>query len=452
MADAGPNKQLQALANLLLLQQRLREAQNEAELGFILVNDTQSLTNYRSGLLWLKSSAKADRGLITNVSGAVEHDEHSPFLQWMKLLCLEASRRSEGKFSEYKKADMPPELADEWGSHGSEYLIWCPLYSATGVNLGSLVLWREKAMSESEQRILGNWLAAAGYSLSALRGKAFARSGFVWTSRRRHWAMAAALVLALLMFVPVRLSVLAQAEVVAQDPVVVRSPMDGIISSLHVRPNKVVEEGALLFKLDDTELQTRLDVAQQTLAISRAQYRQAGQSAAFNADAKASLRVLALEGEKRQAEVEYVNLLLERSDVEAQQGGVVIIPSADELVGKPVVTGERLMTIADPLDTQLEAWLAVGDDINLLYDAQIEFFPNVAPDKKFEARLRRLDYKAEPTDSGELAYRIRADFFENKNLPRIGMRGTAKLYGRQVSLAYFLFRRPLATLRRWLGV
>ena len=452
MADAGAKQQLQALANLLLLQQRLREAQNEAELGFILVNDTQSLIAYRSGLLWLASPGTVDRGVISNVSGAVEHDDHAPFLQWMKQLCVEVSRKSEGKFGEYRKADMPPALAEQWGTHVSEYLIWCPLYSAAKVHLGSLVLWREQALSESEQRILGNWLAAAGYSLAALRGKVFAKPAFKWTSRRRYIVAVIGLVLALLMFMPVRLSVLAQAEVVAQAPLVVRSPLDGIVSGLRVRPNAVVEEGALLLVLDDTELQTRLDVAEQTLAISQAQYRQAGQSAAFDANAKASLRVLALESEKRRAEVEYVQSLLERSEVEAERGGVVIMPNPDELVGKPVVTGERLMTIADPLDTQLEVWLSVGDDITLLYDAQIEFFPNVAPDKKFAARLRRLDYSAEATESGELAFRIRADFFDSKTLPRIGMRGTAKLYGKEVSLAYFLFRRPLATLRRWLGV
>jgi hypothetical protein len=452
MAEAGTEQQLQALANLLLLQQRLREAQTEAELGFILVNDTQSLVNYRSGLLWLTTPGRGNGGAISNVSGAVEHDEHSPFLQWMKQVCVELSKRSAGKFGEFTKADMPPEISEEWNAHGSETLVWLPLRSAAGIDLGSLVLWRRQSLSESQQRILANCLAAAGYSLAALRGKVFARPGFKWTGRRKQVVFAVCLALALLMFMPVHLSVLAQAEVVAQNPMVVRSPMDGIISSLHVRPNKVVEEGALLLKLDDTELQTRLDVAEQTLAISLAQHRQAGQSAAFNADAKASLQVLQLESEKHQAEVDYVNSLLERSDVEAERGGVIIMPSPDELVGKPVVTGERLMTIANPLDTQLEAWLAVGDDINLLYDARIEFFPNVSPDKIFAARLRRLDYRAEPIETGELAYRIRADFHDSNALPRIGMRGTAKLYGEKVSLAYYLFRRPLATLRRWLGV
>lgn len=452
MAEAGTALQLKALANLLLLQQRLREAQNEAELGFVLVNDSQSLIPYRSGLLWLSLPGSEERGRIGSVSGAVDHDSNSPFLMWMKQVCREVSPLSNGKIREFRKSDVPEALQGQWDVHGAEVLVWCPLQSGSGVNLGALALWREREISDAELRIVGTWVSAAGYSLSAIRGKAFARPGFEWTSRRKQVLGAVGVVVFLLLFMPVHLSVLAQAEIVARDPLVVRSPMDGIVSNLHVQPSMGVEKGTLLLQLDDTELQTRLDVAEQTLAISRAQYRQAGQSAAFDANAKASLRVLALESEKRRAEVEYVKSLLERSEVAAEQDGVIIMPNPDQLIGRPVVTGERLMTIADPLNTQLEALLAVGDDINLLYDARIEFFPNVAPDKKFEARLRRMDYRAESSETGELAYRIRADFLEGKTLPRIGMRGTAKLYGERVSLAYLLLRRPLATLRRWLGI
>jgi hypothetical protein len=452
VAEAGTAQQLNALANLLLLQQRLREAQNPAELGFVLVNDTQALAPYRSGLLWVVGKTDPDQGTITNVSGAVDHDEHSPFMSWMKALCQALAKTGDTVLTQYKKDDVPAEIADQWDIHGAQYLLWCPLRSGSGVRLGALLLWREQAISEPEERILGSWLAAASYSLAALKGKPFAREHFHWTARRKRIVAGMSVLVLLLLFLPVRLSVLAQAEIVARNPLVVRSPMDGIVASLHVRPNMAVADGAILLKLDDTELQTRLDVAEQTLAISRAQYQQAGQSAAFNADAKASLRVLALEAEKRQSEVTYVASLLQRGEVKAEQAGVVVMPNPDELIGRPVVTGERLMTIADPEDTQLEAWLSVGDDITLLYDADIEFFPNVAPDKNFSARLRRMDYRAESTDAGELAYRIRGDFDSQEKLPRIGMRGTAKLYGEQVSLAYYFLRRPLATMRRWLGL
>ncbi len=453
MAEAGSEQQLKALANLLLLQQRLREASTEAEIGFLLVNDTRTLVEYRSAVLWLASSTRPGGGSIAGVSGAVEHDDHSPYVQWMRALCRDlAQRYDQPEPKAWRKADVPESLAGGWDTHGDKLLVWCPMYSASGYYLGALAFWCEKPLLEAQQRVLKFWLSAAGYSISALRGKAFSKPRFVWTRRRKLSAAGVVLALLLLMFLPVRLSVLAQAEIIARDPLVVRAPMDGIIDTIVIKPNAIVAEGDALLTLDDTELLTRLKVAEQALAIARAQYQQAGQSASFDRDAKASLRVLALEGEKRDAEVAYVKSLLERSGVEAEQGGVVIMPSPDELIGKPVVTGERLLTIANPEQSQLEAWLQVGDDIELPADTEIEFFPNVAPDKKFSARLRRMDYRATTTEAGELAYRIRGEFAELKELPRIGMRGTAKLYGEKVSLWYYLFRRPLAVVRRWIGV
>jgi hypothetical protein len=451
MAEATSELQLRGLANLLLLQQRLREASTEAELGFLLTNDTQHLLPYRSAVLWLVNSRRRGSGWIASISGAVDHDLSSPYAQWMRSVCLELSGEQQPGLQEIGKADLPERLSPGWEQYGSRVLVWCPLHSASGVYLGGLALWREKPLLEAEQRVLLNWLGAAGYSLAALRGKAFAKGGFVWTHRRKRIALGLAGVVLMLMFLPVRLSVLAQAEIVPKTPVVVRSPLDAIVESIEVKPNTLVETGDLLVKLDDTELQTRLAVAQQALAISRAQYQQASQSASFDRDAKASLRVLALEIEKRESEVDYVNSLIARSAVVADRDGVVIMPDPDDLIGKPITTGERLLTIADPGAIQLEAWLTVGDDISLPRGATVEFFPNVSPDEKYSARLQTMDYRAAQTETGDLAFRMRGDFDDGQQPPRIGMRGTAKLYGEKVSLGFYLFRRPMATVRRWIG-
>ena len=218
MAAAGSEQQLKALANLLLLQQRLREASTEAELGFLLVNDTRMLLPYRSGVCWLTRSAQAARGSVVSVSGAVDHDPYSPYVQWMKALCEELSAERGRGVRAVRKADVSDALADKWAEHGTGLLLWCPLHSAAGVFLGGLALWREEPLLESEQRILGNWLGAAGYSLGALRGRAFARDGFRWSRRRKQLAAAIALVLVALMFVPVRLSVLALSLIHISEP------------------------------------------------------------------------------------------------------------------------------------------------------------------------------------------------------------------------------------------
>lgn len=51
---------------------------------------------------------------------------------------------------------------------------------------------------------------------------------------------------------------------------------------------------------------------------------------------------------------------------------------------------------------------------------------------------------------GQLAYRLDARFDEAP--PRIGLRGTAKLFGERAPLALYLLRRPLAGLRQSVGL
>ena len=53
---------------------------------------------------------------------------------------------------------------------------------------------------------------------------------------------------------------------------------------------------------------------------------------------------------------------------------------------------------------------------------------------------------------GTLAFALRARFEDGEAMPRIGLRGTAKVYGERSSLFMFLFRRPLSALRQGLGL
>ena len=55
------------------------------------------------------------------------------------------------------------------------------------------------------------------------------------------------------------------------------------------------------------------------------------------------------------------------------------------------------------------------------------------------------------TAEGFLAYRLKAEFTDQESPPRIGLRGTAKLFGDETTVFFFLFRRPLAKARQWLG-
>ena len=42
--------------------------------------------------------------------------------------------------------------------------------------------------------------------------------------------------------------------------------------------------------------------------------------------------------------------------------------------------------------------------------------------------------------------------FDNDVPPRIGLRGTAKIFGEEVKLFFFLFRKPIIFVRQTLGL
>jgi multidrug efflux pump subunit AcrA (membrane-fusion protein) len=233
---------------------------------------------------------------------------------------------------------------------------------------------------------------------------------------------------------------------------VVRAPLEGVIDKVYAQPNKTVAKEALLMTLDDTPLKSRLDVAQQELEIAKAEYRRSEQASVLDAKAATEMPMLAARIAQREAEVAYIDTLLKRIIIRANHAGIAIIHDAYELEGKPVKLGERLLTIAQPNQAELEMWLAVGDSIDLPDAAEVKLFLNVAPETPYPAVLRYVNFQAEMSPEGLFAFRVRADFPDPQQLPRVGLRGTAKIYGKQVPLYYYVFRRPYAAARQWLGL
>jgi len=149
----------------------------------------------------------------------------------------------------------------------------------------------------------------------------------------------------------------------------------------------------------------------------------------------------------------YAKDQLQRTTLKSSHAGVVILDDRQALIGKPVQVGEKILVIADPTQVELEIQLAVEDAIIMEQGAQVALFLNSSPTQAIKAELSYASYHAELTPEGYLAYRLLAQFPSDlqNSLPRIGQRGTAKIYGEQVTLFYYLFRRPLSVLRQTFG-
>ena len=436
---------------LLELGHRARAARSNAELRFLLVNDSRLLVPYRQACLWL------DNDGVAALSGVVETDRNTPYAQWLHEVCRFFHAKQSVQLQRIGPTQLPPELASSWSEWLGPYAVWVPLSqdAKTPASCGGLILSGAQLIEEQRIPLLAEWSHIWLHASQALqagqhgfwRKPAVSRAAVRnWWQKKPAWIIGGLIALGA---VPVHMSVLAPGELVAAQPVVLRAPLDGVIDQIHVQPNQVVRKGERLFGLDEAQISSRLEVAQQALLTAEAEYRQSAQLALGDARSKAQLAVLVGRiGEKR-AEVQYLSDQRERSRVLAPEDGMVLFDSPTEWLGKPVQTGERVMRIARPDEVEVEAWVPIGDAIPLTQASTVKLYLAANPMASLEGKLRYMAYDASARPDGSYAYRVRAAMPFNREEARIGLKGTAKLQGDWVPLVYWVLRKPWAVLRQF---
>jgi hypothetical protein len=460
----------QPLLTLLDLSHRARVATSPEELAFLLVNDTRALAPYRQAAFWLAGEG------VRALSGVVQPERDAPYVQWLSKLCrtLAEQASEDGELpaagaSRLRRVDrsaLPSELASQWADWLPQEALWLPIAADSqhpGSSTGGLLLAAQTAFADDSLAVLAEWLHAwrhawlarfkpPTWSRSLLRRKASSWLGLgqrvAWW-RRRSWLIALLALGAL--FVPVRLTVLAPGELVPANPALIRAPLDGVIGQFHVRPNEAVKAQQLLFTFDEAALASRLQVARQALATTEAKYRQFAQLALSDSSTTVQLAVLLGEIAEKRAEAEFLQNQLDRSRVLAPRDGIALFDDPSEWIGRPVQTGERVMRLATPDDVEIEAWLAIGDAIPIAEQAPLKLYLATSPFNSIAGQVRYIGHDAVPRPDGSYAYRLRARL-EQQAAGRIGLKGTAKLYGDWVPLSYWMLRRPLATIRQFLAL
>ena len=257
--------------------------------------------------------------------------------------------------------------------------------------------------------------------------------------------------LVLLGALPVRLSVLARAEVVPDAPLLMRAPLSGVIADVAVQPNQQVAKDTLLFELDETSQSGQAALAARERDAAQESYRVSAQLAVTDDKGKLAMAQERAKLEEKTIAADYSSRELRRMQVSAPQAGVVVFSDRNDWLGRAVSVGERVMLLADPARLELDAWLPAADAIDLVPGSRVVLHPNATPTESYEAEVLRVAYKAEATEAGLMAYKVQARFLPGQH-PRLGQMGTARLYGRRVPLLYYLLRRPLTALRQTLGI
>lgn len=461
MSQGTPSNPLIAL---LELAQRARAAATSQELAFLLVNATRTLFPYRQAALWMQ-----DRGVHT-LSGVVNVEANAPYAQWLHQLCQTlAEQYGEAAPQAVDVAQLPAPIQADWNQWLPASAVWLPLKqpstsSATASKQaeGGLLLVGDIAPSPQQLALLGEWQDTwqhawrasqpqTTWSLSLLPRRL--SNWWQADSHNQRWRRRAAVALALLAVLafPVHLTVLAPGELVAAQPAVLRAPMDGVVEQIHVQPNEMVKQGQPLFSLDEAQIASRLEVSEQALQTAEAEYRQFAQLALGDMRSKSQLAALAGKIGERRAEQAFLTEQRQRAQVLAPQDGMVLFDAPSEWIGKPVQTGERVMRMAQPDAVEVEAWLPIGDAIPLQTGARVQLYLAADPLAAVQAQVSYVAYDAVARPDGQYAYRVRAALLQPGTL-RIGLKGTAKLQGEKVSLAYWMVRKPWASIRQWVAL
>lgn len=445
MSEMFPPPQL--LLSLANLRDRALAAESLNALAFSMANDLYALLRFHQALVLAQHGQQLE---LLCISGLARPTEDSPYLVWLRR----AGRWLSGQVADAaprwlprESLEVPEDIAEGWAEWWPSGLWVIPLHDRHGQRLGLLVFLLDEAPAPSVENLLQGVFQTWAHCWAAF-GKP--RSLRFWRPSRRQLLLGVA-VLAVMLLVPVRQTALAPAEVVSRNAQVISSPIDGVIARMLVRPNQSVEVGTPLFALDETTLRSRAEVLAKEVAVADAELLAASQRAFDNPQSKGELAVLNGTARQRRAELAAVQAQLARTTVLSPRAGVAVYSDPNDWLGKPVVTGERILQVANPRQPGMRIQLPVADAIALDSGAPVTLFLTAYPLSPLHGEILETSYEARPGDDGVASYRLLASVEGAPAHARLGLHGTAKLYGERVPLGYYLLRRPLAAARAWTG-
>ncbi len=475
------------MERLLRLEGEIRRLPDVAALRIFAVNELKTIVPFVQGFfveleeggLWRgRSTAR-----ITAATGLSVIDRQAPLITMMETAAARAAEEAPAESLIGRlEAWLDGPVMEEWAFREA---LWLPfplphvhsaqetasdqnrVTSRSGNRSGKprlragLLLLRADPFTDADAAI-GMRLAEALAQAHALLSPRKLWRG-MW--RRPRVLLAVVAIAASLALVPVPMTVMAPAEVVAADPLVVVAPMDGVIRDVLVDPGAQVMRGTLLAVYDDTRLRADAELAARKVAVAASRVETLRKAAFDDSRARAELAQAQAELDLALAEQERAQELLSEVELRAKQAGIAVFSDRRKWVRRPVNTGEKIMEIADPRKLALQIDVPVGDAIAIRPGARVRVFLDADPLHALTARVTEAGYHAREVAGGVLAYRVMARFEttakkgeggKKRNAApsglRIGFRGTAQISGETVPLGFYLFRRPIAALRQYFGL
>ncbi|HHL42723.1 MAG TPA: HlyD family secretion protein, partial [Hellea balneolensis] len=332
---------------------------------------------------------------IQAISNQAIVNNQAPFVQWLcHILKNMAKGQTKARTKKYDHKPAPKNGFDKGFTFTLEtrrddddfdypfaHAYWAPF--APKPDMGGMLFTRETPWLDAEKPVLDRIGLITGISWSALqktKKKAF-------TTNRKLVLSGAMITALLVMLLPVPISTLAPAEIIADAPFIVTAPIDGVIDNIQVKPGSFVTKGTILATLNDTRFRNEYAIAGEEKSVAQARYRQASLSSFIDERSKHDLAITQAEQELASARETFAQDRLAKTVLVAARDGLIIYSDEKDWAGRPVAIGEKIMQIADPARVLLRIESPVADSGTLRSGARVRMFLDAAPLTPLKATL-----------------------------------------------------------------
>ena len=436
------------IARLIGLEKKSREARTQDELNFVVVNETRQIFDFVNSYLLLKTPT--DKYHVKAVSDLATVDRTAPLVTFVENIINDQTSSNLKEIQNFEVDKISRSLKIKKPKNIPDNILLIPIFSPQRGLQGFLITTRNEKFNDNEVELARHLSLTYGHAyntfLTDFSIKDFLKKNF---TGKRSWIIILSIIFILI--IPIKITSTAPVEVVPKNPRLITAPFDGVVKNIIVNNNDKINSGDLLIQIEDTDLKNSFNLAKQSLQVAEKELLRSRQFSFSNNEEKARLAELMAQVDLKKAEVESTSERLKNSKIYADKDGIAIVDQKNNWQGRPVSVGEKIITIANPEKVEFLIWLPVKDSLIIQENTDVKVFLDINPIKPLKGKLKRASYQSSLSPEEVLSYQISASF-EGEEIPRIGLRGTAKIYGSRVTLFYYLFRKPITFVRQLIGV
>jgi hypothetical protein len=424
------------ILSIVEVESRLRRSKDTSEAFVLSVNLLRNLFEYDIAMGFIQEG-----GLKPVAHSDLPHfDTKSPYVKTIL--------KNLTKLGTHAEAEIYPSerLFSAFPSRGIEFVMVVPLVRHSDrKRVGALVFGTKEGFSKEAKVIAEHCAETLVLVLSSLH----AVRRIHLPPLLKYGAVLASLTA--ISMIPVHVSTLGKAQVVAAEPTIVTAPINGIVKKVKVKSNDQVKRGDWLLSFDDIEYRGKQKIAAQTINISASEIVKQERAAFFDPSIKNRLEESRAERAVKSMEYKAISSELKKLTVYAPAEGIVLLDSPLDLIGKPVKAGEKLLSIVTPENVEVEVLVSAHESNVIHLGDKVNIYLDHNPLHPLEGEIYKIYYEPVVAPSNLLSYKAYARLKNIDKTPSIGMCGNMKIKGEEITLFWYLFRKPIAYMRWYFG-